>query len=362
MLLRSLAAALLLTGNPSNADTLAHRKAQLDTLVPPLLKEHNVPAVSIAVANQDGLTLAATYGEAKPGEAATEETLFNVASVTKLLAAETILQLAASGTIELDQPMAPTFVDPDIADDPRALQLTPRHALAHQTGFPNWRSMLEDKRLAFQFDPGSRPGYSGEGFEYVARYAEAVTNKTFPDLVAEMTGLGTHQDRVAFTDGSPYASDFAWSRIASGEFAPADASSTWSAADNLYVSAATFAGFLGRLLDGSLPPSVEKDRRTIQFDMTQMFCGRPAFAKVCPKAIGFGLSGIIFRYENETVLWQGGGDKGEKAIAFYVPEKNLAVVIFTNGVNGARLFSPIASVFYDNPDYIEYLRIQGEQG
>ncbi|MEL6359911.1 MAG: hypothetical protein AAFR21_02410, partial [Pseudomonadota bacterium] len=74
------------------------------------------------------------------------------------------------------------------------------------------------------------------------------------------------------------------------------------------------------------------------------------------------LSGVVFEYEAETVLWQGGGDVGERAVAFYVPEKEIAVVVFTNGANGAKLFAPIAELFYDNQKYVEFLRAQGEQG
>jgi len=150
--------ALLATACVSTDDAMDTRITALDAIVPTLLAKHDVPAVGMDVATVDGVVLAATYGGARSGERADEGTLFNGASVTKMLAAETVLRLSATGAFSIDEPMAPIWVDPNVADDPRHELLTPRHALAHQTGFPNWRSQADDNRLAFSFTPGTRPG------------------------------------------------------------------------------------------------------------------------------------------------------------------------------------------------------------
>ena len=47
--------------------------------------------------------------------------------------------MASAENIRLDDKMFTAFIDPDIADDPRSRLLTPRLALTHQAGFPNWR-------------------------------------------------------------------------------------------------------------------------------------------------------------------------------------------------------------------------------
>ena len=76
--------------------------------------------------------------EAK-GVPATTRTLYNVASLSKPIFAETIHRLAAAGRLSLDEPMSAYWVDPDVANDPRHERLTPRIALSHRTGFKNWR-------------------------------------------------------------------------------------------------------------------------------------------------------------------------------------------------------------------------------
>ncbi len=334
---------------------------QLDAQVRSIMAENEIPAVSFAVVNSKGLVLSKAYGESRPGEEATSMTMFNIASVTKFLAAEAVLQLADQGLFSIDDTMAPVFVDPDVAQDPRSGKLTVRHALSHQTGFPNWRFMTDDKKLAFTFDPGARPGYSGEGYNYVARYASNLTELSFPELLEARVFAPAQASMVGFKATEETKDHFAWSRKGDGSFTPAD-TQDWSAADDLYASPADLGKVVTRMLaDGTLSEPLEKQRRTIQFDMAQQFCARPGFAGICPKAVGFTLTGIAFEYDSETVYWQGGGDVGERAVLFMVPERDLGVIILTNGAKGARVFAPIAKAFYDNTLFTDFLVLQGQQ-
>lgn len=339
---------------------LSTQHAHFDALIPGLLEAHNVPAITFAVVSSDGVEFAAAYGEARPGVPATTQSMFNMASVTKLLASETVLQIADAGLIDIDVPMAPVFVDPDVAADPLSQRLTPRHALAHQSGFPNWRSM-NDGRLAFQFEPGTRPGYSGEGYNYVARYVAQITGSPFDELLRTYTLEPAGARYAAFSHESGLGDNFTWSKLPDGSFVEADMQ-TWSAADELYGSASAVGLVLSNMLtEGSLSAELEADRRTIQFDMTEGFCSQGPVAAICPNAMGFTLTGIAFEYADETVFWQGGGDAGESAVAFMVPERDFGMVIIANSASGRRLFSTIAEVFYDNEDFIAFLDFQGSQ-
>src|SRR6202161_3484933 len=83
----------------------------------------------------------AFYGEQSRGVPATTKTLYNMASLTKPVTAETVLRLASAGKLSLNESMSPFWLDPDIRDDPWSKLLTPRLCLSHQTGFANWRGM-----------------------------------------------------------------------------------------------------------------------------------------------------------------------------------------------------------------------------
>jgi len=129
-------------------DTVASRQAtdrgrelrsQLDQDAPKWLAEFAIPSVSIAGIEDGRIVLVAAYGVQSAGVAATPQTLYNIASMTKPISAEVILCLVSKGQIALDEPMHPYWVDPDVANDELHKLLTPRLALNHQTGFPNWR-------------------------------------------------------------------------------------------------------------------------------------------------------------------------------------------------------------------------------
>ncbi len=160
---------------PADLTTRSLRE-RLDVAVPPLLKQEKVPSVSIAHIHNGEIDLLVAYGMQAPGVPATVDTLYNAASLTKPLAAEVYLRFASEADLSLDAPMADVWIDPDLADDARATRLTPRLALSHRTGFPNWRYQTGGV-LKFESDPGERFGYSGEGFEYLHTYLDGVSGK-----------------------------------------------------------------------------------------------------------------------------------------------------------------------------------------
>jgi CubicO group peptidase (beta-lactamase class C family) len=57
--------------------------------------------------------------------------------------------------------------------------------LSHQTGFPNWRYLNKSNTLSFEFEPGTKYQYSGEGFEYLRKALEAKFKKPLEQLAKE---------------------------------------------------------------------------------------------------------------------------------------------------------------------------------
>lgn len=164
------------------AGVSAERALELDRALADVMEQHEINTAGIAVIKQGDVVWSTYYGQQSPGIPASSQTLFNVASLTKTVVAETVLRLAADGELSLDESMSTHWLDPDLEDDPRHEQLTPRMALSHTTGFMNWRYFSEDGTLGFVSEPGTRHGYSGEGFNYLARFAEAKLGEPFEDL------------------------------------------------------------------------------------------------------------------------------------------------------------------------------------
>ncbi len=68
--------------------------------------------------------------------------------------------------------------------DATARAITARHVLSHTTGWRNWR-FARDHVLTADFAPGSRFGYSGEGYYFLQRVVERVTGRGILRLTRE---------------------------------------------------------------------------------------------------------------------------------------------------------------------------------
>jgi len=136
------------------------------------IKENNVPALGVGIILDGELREIRVYGEIKKNVPAPYNAIFNVASLTKPIVTMLTLKLVSRGVWNLDEPLSNYWVDPDIANDPRHKKLTTRLVLSHQTGFKNWRYLNPNGKLSFDTMPGTKFGYSGEGFEYLRKALE----------------------------------------------------------------------------------------------------------------------------------------------------------------------------------------------
>lgn len=118
------------------------RALLLDDYFLALIKRHKINTAGVAVIKNRKVVWQNQYGLQSPGIPANPNTLFDVASLTKTVTAETILRLVAKGKLSLDESVAPYWIDPDLKDNPKVHQLTPRMLLTHMSGFMNWRFFL----------------------------------------------------------------------------------------------------------------------------------------------------------------------------------------------------------------------------
>ncbi len=275
---------------------------------------------------------------------ATASTLYNVASLTKPIAAEVILRLASEGKLSLDEPVANSWIDPDLSADPRHRSLTPKLCLQHRTGLPNWR-WGGDNKLRFQSDPDERFGYSGEGYDYAARFAQAKLGESFVELANRYVFQPIGMQDASFVRRPWFAGRVAMPSGPAGLFGDPQMFDTWSAADNLYATTADFALFLVSVMKSEgLTPQLARARLTPESNVPNMGCADDGDRTTCPRSAGSGLGWMVFDYGNAAVVMHTERDWGENAVAFFVPKRNLGVVILTNGAKGMRVIREVVSV------------------
>src|SRR5438445_3866389 len=159
--------------------------AALDRLVPTLLKDGDVPGLSLAIVRDGRIELRRAYGvkDAASGTPVDADTVFEAASLSKPVFAYAVLKLADAGKLDLDAPVA-KYLPGDYVDDPRQSAITARRVLSHTTGFPNWRP--SGQPLKIHFAPGERFSYSGEGFVYLQKAVERLTGQTLDAVMKRL--------------------------------------------------------------------------------------------------------------------------------------------------------------------------------
>lgn len=343
------------------------RAAIVDAGVPPIIKARRIAGVGIAVIHGYRVVWTNYYGEQGPGVPASRNTMFNTASLAKSITTWTTLRMVSEGKVSLDEPIAAYYVHPDLASDSRYETLTPRIILTHRTGLLNWSYNYKDRKLAFTADPGTKFGYSGAGFDILAHFLEKKLQTNFEALVAKtvftplgMTGVS--MSRRAVFDArvtTPMNSEGAYE--APYTTAQEDwRHGRWSSASDFFVTVDDYSKFFINLMKhkGASAPLVA-DMMTVH----SSFVGENDWAcegdasLVCPDRYGFGLGYLVFDYGSDKLVWAGGNDSGENALAYFT--KNApgdAVIIFVNGGNGVFATTDIVDLVDPKQKLSAYFR------
>lgn len=328
----------------------------LDQDMPHLLADNGIASVSFAVIHAGRIVHLAAYGLQSAGTPATTDTVYNIASLTKPLTAEVILRLASKGRLSLDEPMDRYWSDPDLAQDGRRLLLTPRLALSHRAGFPNWRDTRTG--LVFNRDPGGAWGYSGEGYQYVARFVEHKLGKPFEQLAQETLFEPTGMKTTSYTSRVSYEGYIAIPTDANGKALIPERPAHYNAADLVYTTPRDYSAFMVDVVhDRGLTSAIAKERDRNQVSMMDVTC-TGAKAKSCPSSVGFGLGWQLLDFAGESVMMHTGKDSGVFTFAYLNRATRDGVVIFTNSDNGYKIVLPLLDRLGTSPAYLRYLRGQ----
>lgn len=359
LMFRSIACAILVAFSVPTLcpQTPARSAAQrrLDERMPIWLKAFNVTGVGIAWIENGQVSWTAFYGLQVPnGPPANEKTLYSVASLTKPISAEVILRLASASKLSLDEPIYQFWIDPDVKDNDWNRLLTPRICLSHQTGFPNWRYQTGNV-LKFQWQPGTAFGYSGEGYDYVARFAENKAAHKWEELAQQYVFDPLRMKDTAYTP-RPW-----WE---GREAKPVDMLSRtkWSAADLLRTTVGDYARFVVSVMKREgLTEKIAEEHFTIARNLTtpeqeSVLCEAAKDPSHCRVATGFGLGWHIVDLNGRKIIDHTGKDADVMTFAFFVPSKQIGAVVFTDGPDvGHQMIDKVLAALYRDPVYAQTL-------
>jgi CubicO group peptidase (beta-lactamase class C family) len=290
----------------------------LETLAGELVDRHGVPGVAVGFVDRNGAAQIVTAGERGGGRGAVDDdSVFAAASLSKPVFAAGVMSLVDGGRLELDRPLGEYLTEPYLANDARVASITARMVLSHTTGFPNWR---QDGPLSLRWSPGTRWGYSGEGYSYLQAVVEHLAGTTLDRYLAD----------AVLRPLAMFDSTFAWqdvdeTRLAVGHaadgnhwppFRPLPAK---AAAGGMFTTVSDYLRFLVHSLA----------------DEHRMF--EPQ-ARIDDE-LGWGLGWGIQRADAGQAVWQWGDDPGYKNFVIGRPADRQGAVVFTNGDRGAAVYS-----------------------
>lgn len=154
-----------------------------------------LPSISAALVDGERIIWAEACGKIdKAGTAPTTETMFGVASVSKMFATIAAMILVDRGLVQLDAPFVKYVTDFRMAS-PEYAQITVRMLLSHSSGFPGseyrdaitvapFPGYLNEVRqtmtlLRLKHAPGEMAVYCNDGFTMIELLVAAMTGKPY---------------------------------------------------------------------------------------------------------------------------------------------------------------------------------------
>lgn len=201
-------ACLATTCSAHAADDLADRiLAALEPHVARSMASSGTPGVALALTDRNGLVVVRNWGVAdrKTGAPVTDETLFQIGSVTKSFTALALLNAAEAGKLDLDKPVRDAL--PWFSVQTAFAPITPSHLMSHTAGIPANRDdiysspymavALAQQRTAWA--PGTDFHYSNIGYQVLHVLLETATGRDYADILREdfFTPLGMQHSEPA---------------------------------------------------------------------------------------------------------------------------------------------------------------------
>lgn len=165
----------------------------LDARVPELMERDGTPGVSLAITDRNGLAGTGTWGYADltTKQPVTDDTLFQIGSITKSFTALALLAAQEEGKVDLKKPL--TEYLPWFSVHTEFQPLTAHDLLTHTAGIPGNRddifnspymaAALSQQHTAWA--PGERYYYSNVGYQVLHELLLTVTGEAYEDIIRE---------------------------------------------------------------------------------------------------------------------------------------------------------------------------------
>jgi CubicO group peptidase (beta-lactamase class C family) len=330
--------------------------AKIERMVTRLMQAGRVTGLAIAVINGGEIVYAEGFGKrnVEQGLPLTASTVMSGASFTKSVFAYMVMQLVEEKTIDLDRPVEQYLDKPlpeyeeykDLAGDERYHRITARMLLSHTSGFPNWRSFTDGRKLRIYFTPGSKYAYSGEGIQLLQLVVEGITKRPVGDLIQERVFDRFGMARTGMVWRAEFESDYAIGYDEQGKPLGHDKPTKAGSAGSMDTTIADFARFLRGVVRGE---GITKATRDAMLDPQVRIVSKQQFPTLSSETtddngeigLSYGLGWGLFWLPYGKAFFKEGHDDGwENHCVCYEAPKS-CIVLMSNSSNGDGIFKAV---------------------
>jgi len=336
------------------SDYVAVSKA-LEPLIQHELAGKQLPAISIALVDDQQIVWAQGFGYADPGAKvpATANTVYRAGSVSKLFTDIGVMQLVEQGELQLDRPVT-DYLPEFHPKNPFGTPITLRELMSHRSGLvreppighyfdptePSVATTVKSlNETTLVYAPGTHTKYSNAGITVVGYVLERLKAEPYAkylkSAVLRPIGMETSAFEPEPSIAGNLAKAFMWTY--DGRTFPAPTFQLGiGPAGCLYTTVTDLGKFLSVLFAGD---NGRKQRMLRHETLEQMW--QPQFAAP-GEATGFGLGFRVAKFNGHRLIGHGGAIYGFATELAALPDDKLGVVAITTDDSANAVVNHIA--------------------
>jgi len=157
--------------------------ADLESFIPSYMQEQRIPGVALALIHDNQIAWVGTFGSANAltGRPVTPDSIFKVASNSKVVTAYIALRMVDQGLLSLDASLDSYLSEQWLPESDYREAITLRQVLSHSAGLGHSTTSRESL-----FAPGKGYSYSAIGYQYLQAVIEQVSGQPLESIARQM--------------------------------------------------------------------------------------------------------------------------------------------------------------------------------
>lgn len=319
------------------------------------LDEDNKPGLSVIITNKDSILYIGNFGSADLDKTSpiTENTIFDIASVSKQFTGMAIALLEEKGEIDVNDEISKYLSDlPEVMNDITIYQL-----IHHSSGIRDWPVLfgmkgwqpeepisMDDifemlkKQESLNFTPGTAFSYSNSNYNLLAKIVEAVTDTTFNSWMQESIFAPLGMNNTYFVENSDPKEDvMANSYVYSGHnYLPFSNNLNAQGSSSLRSNASDMSKWMTNFHSKTLGGNRAFNEITHKGNLNNS------------KTIDYGYGLNITEIKNKKAYIHDGAWGGYRSGTVYFPEESIGIVILSNNgtLQPKKMISEIVDIIF----------------